>query len=279
MLEDARRVLRRLRALAGIELAFLGDVHRLARRQVADQGEAEYVQGHALGGDHVFDAVLGMPLAEDDRTDRIGVAETDDAMAGDHRHHRVAADATVVHAGNRGEDVLLGGLQLVAHRQLVGEHVEQHFRIGVGVHVAQVGFVDFLGQLLDIGQVAVVRQGNAVGRVDVERLRLRRAGAAGGRVTHMADADAADQALHVALLEDVADQAVVLAQVQLIVMAGDDTGSVLAAMLEDGERVIQRLIDVRLAHDTDDATHVTQPLLGSSWKDGKRDRSVPDHPS
>lgn len=47
----------------------------------------------------------------------------------------------------------------------------------------------------------------------------------------MADADAADQALHVALLEDVADQAVVLAQVQLIVMAGDDTGSVLAAML------------------------------------------------
>uniref|UniRef100_UPI0005BAB298 hypothetical protein n=1 Tax=Pseudomonas aeruginosa TaxID=287 RepID=UPI0005BAB298 len=38
--------------------------------------------------------------------------------------------------------------------------------------------------------------------------------------------DAADQALHVALLEDVADQAVVLAQVQLIVMAGDDTGSV-----------------------------------------------------
>ncbi|MCY1349374.1 hypothetical protein D9M69_355600 [compost metagenome] len=44
-------------------------------------------------------------------------------------------------------------------------------------------------------------------------------------------------------------------------MAGHDTGSVLAAMLKDGKRVIQRLIDVRLTDDTDDATHVTQPLL------------------
>ncbi|MCY1389795.1 hypothetical protein D9M71_45990 [compost metagenome] len=44
-------------------------------------------------------------------------------------------------------------------------------------------------------------------------------------------------------------------------MAGHDTGSVLAAVLEDRKRVIQRLIDVRLTDDTDDATHVTQPLL------------------
>src|SRR4051812_8600924 len=47
-------------------------------------------------------------------------------------------------------------------------------------------------------------------------------------------------------------------------MAGHDTGSVLAAVLEDGERVIKRLIDVRLADDTDDATHATQPLLSGT---------------
>ncbi|MOA38107.1 hypothetical protein D3C78_1597550 [compost metagenome] len=76
----------------------------------------------------------------------------------------------------------------------------------------------------------------------------------------MADADLADQALHVALLEHVTHQAVVLAQKQPAAMAGHDTGSVLAAMLEDGQRVIQRLVDVGLTDNTDNATHVTQPL-------------------
>jgi len=162
---------------------------------------------------------------------------------------------------NRGEHVFLGRLQLAAHRQFMGKHVQQHFGVGVGVDVTQVGLVDLLGQLLDVGQVAVVRQGDAVRRVDVERLGLGRGGAAGGRVTHVTDADTADQALHVALLEDVAHQAVILAQEQPAVMAGHDTGSVLAAVLEDRKRVIQRLIDVRLTDDTDDATHATQPLL------------------
>ena len=33
-----------------------------------------------------------------------------------------------------------------------------------------------------------------------------------------------------------------------------------AAVLQDGKRVVQRLIDVRLTDDTNDATHATQPL-------------------
>ncbi len=80
----------------------------------------------------------------------------------------------------------------------------------------------------------------------------------------MTDAHVAHQALHVALLEHITHQAVVLAQKQATIMAGHDAGSVLAAMLKDGKRVIQRLIDVRLADDTDDATHVPRPLLDSS---------------
>ncbi|MCY1534962.1 hypothetical protein D9M68_703470 [compost metagenome] len=212
VLENAGSVLRVGSALAGEQLAFLGDVHRFARRQVADQGEAEHVQGDAFGSDHVLHAFVGVTLAEDDRADGMGVAETDDAVAGDHRHHGVAALAALMHAGNGSEHVFLGGLQLAAVGQFVGEHVEQHFRVGVGVHVAQVGLVDLLGQLLDVGQVAVVRQGDAVGRVDVERLGLGGTGRTRGGIAHMADAHAADQALHVALLEDVADQAIVLAQ-------------------------------------------------------------------
>jgi hypothetical protein len=62
-------------------------------------------------------------------------------------------------------------------------------------------------------------------------------------------------------VEHIAHQTIVFAQKQPAIMAGDDTGSVLAAMLEYGKRVIQRLIDVRLTDDADDATHATNPYL------------------
>lgn len=55
-------------------------------------------------------------------------------------------------------------------------------------------------------------QSDAIRGVDVERLGLGRGRAARSRVAHMADADVAHQALHVALLEHVAHQAIILAQ-------------------------------------------------------------------
>ena len=264
VLKDARRVFWVRRALTGEQLAFFGDVHRFARREVANQGEAEHVERHTFRGDHVFHAFVGMTLTEDDRANTVGVAETNDAVTGDHRHYRVATQAALVHVSHGSKHVFFGGLQFAALGQLVSEHVKQHFRIGVGVHVAQVRLVDLLGQLLDVGQVAVVRQGDAIRRVDVERLRFGRAGATRSRVAHVANAHMADQTLHVALLEHVTYQAVVLAQEQAAIMAGDNTGSILAAVLEDGEPVIQRLIDVRFTDDTDNAAHVTQPLLNET---------------
>ena len=162
------------------------------------------------------------------------VAETDDAVTGDHRHNGVTTDATVVHVGHGGENVLFGRLQLAALGQLVGEHVEQHFRVGTGVDVTQIGFVDLFGQLFNVGEVTVVRQGDAVRRVDVERLSFGRRRAAGGRVADVTDTHVADQTLHVTLLEHVTHQAIILAQEQPAIMAGHDTGSVLAAVLEHG---------------------------------------------
>jgi hypothetical protein len=231
--EDARGVLRIRRALTGVQLAVLGDVHRFAGCQVTDQGEAEHVQRYAFGGDHVFHAFVGVTLAEHDRADRMRVTEADDAVAGNHRHHRITAGATLVHVGDGRKHIFLGRLQLATHRQLVGEDVEQHLGVRAGVDVAQVRFVDLLGQLLDIGQVAVVRQGDAIRGVHVERLGLCRRRAAGRGITHMADTHVPDQPLHMALLENVPHQPVVLAQEQLAIATGNDTGSILAAVLED----------------------------------------------
>ena len=92
--------------------------------------------------------------------------------------------------------------------QFIGEHVQQHFAVRIGVDVAAVGLEHLLAQRLGVDQVAVVRQRDAVRRVDVERLRLVRAFRTGGRVAHMGDADATLQQLHAALVEYITDQAV-----------------------------------------------------------------------
>src|SRR5476649_800577 len=210
--ENARCIFGIGGALAGVQLAVFGDVHRFARREVANQGEAKHVQGHAFRGDHVLDDFVGVTLAEYDRTDGVRVTETDDAITGDHCHHGVTTAAAVVHVSHGSEDVFFGGLQLATLGQFMSENVEQHFRIGIGVDVAQVRFVDLLGQLLDVGQVAVVRQGNAIRRVDVKRLGFGRSRTARGWITHMANTHMTDQALHVTLMKHITDQPVVLAQ-------------------------------------------------------------------
>ena len=45
------------------------------------------------------------PLAEHQRADAVGVAETEDAVADDHRDHRIAAAAAAVDRADRREDV------------------------------------------------------------------------------------------------------------------------------------------------------------------------------
>ena len=241
-----------------MQLPFRSDVDRLAGGQVTHQLEAQRRQRHRLRRHHVLGAVLGLFLAETDRTDAARVAERQDAVAGDHRHHRVGALGAPVHRGHGVEDVvrLRAQLALAALVQLVGEHVQQHFGIRGGVDMAQIGTVEVLGERLGIGQVAVMGQGQAVGRVDVERLRLRGAGAAGGGVTHVTDAHVADQAAHVAVAEYVPDHAVVLAQEQPVPVAGDDAGGVLSPVLKNRQSVINRLVDVGVADNANNAAHL-----------------------
>ena len=107
-----------------------------------------------------------------------------------------------------------------------------------------------------VGQIAVVRQADAVGSIDVERLRLGGAVAAGGRIAHVADADVARQLQHVLLLEHIAHQAGALARAQPALEGGHDAGGILAAMLQHRQRIVQTLIDRAGADDADDAAHV-----------------------
>jgi hypothetical protein len=71
----------------------------------------------------------------------------------------------------------------------------------------------------------------------------------------MTDAEIADQLLHVARVEDIAHQAIIFAQIEFALVAGDDAGGVLAAMLQHGQRIVDILVDVALGDDTHYPTH------------------------
>ena len=113
---------------------------------------------------------------------------------------------------------------------------------------------DFLRELVGVGEVAVMRQCHPKGGVDEERLRFEFAAAAGGRVPHMADAHPTLQSCERTRVEDVAHHAVALLQMELVIV-GDNPGSVLAAVLQHDQTVIEVLDDVAVAGDGDDSTH------------------------
>ena len=233
----------------------LVDEYSFARRHVAHQLERQDVQRHVLRGQHVFGAARGAPLAEYQRPDAIGVAKPEHAVADHHDHHGVAATAAPVHGTGRGKDIgrrhALGADSL----QLGRQHVEQHFRIGFAVEVPAFLARQHVGQLGGVGQIAVVRQADAVGRIDVKRLHFGGAVTTRGRIADMADARVAAQLEHVMLLEDIAHQARALAHTQLTLIGGHDSGGVLAAVLQYGQCVIDALVDRTGTDNADYAAH------------------------
>ena len=243
-----------------MDLAPLGDHDRFARHHVAQEFVSQHVERHALGGHHIVDAGFGLALAVDQRPDAVGIAEGDDAVARDHGHGRIGATGPPVHAGHGAEDVLLVDAQLAELLQLVGEDVEQHLGIRVRVDVALVFPEQGLTQGFRVGEIAVVSQADAVGGIHIEGLGLGTALAARRGVADMTDAHAAAQVQHVTLGEDVTHQAVVLAQIETVPVTGHDARGILPAMLQDGQAVVQRLIDGFVRYDSDDPTHVTLPI-------------------
>ena len=117
-----------------------------------------------------------------------------------------------------------------------------------------------LRQLAGIGQIAVVPEADAVRRIDVEGLRILRAVGAGGGIANMADADVALELEHVLLLKHIAYQAGVLAHEKLTGLSRHDARRVLAAVLQNCQRVIDRLIDGAYPNHSDDSAHEGPPV-------------------
>ena len=243
-----------LRALLRLDLALQVDEHRLAGLDVALEHMPGAFQHHRFAGQH-DGAVRAAAHAQ--RADAVRVAEGQHTMAGNQRDHGVGAADALVHLAHGGEHIV--HLQRLAARgllQLVRHHVEQHLGVALGVDVAMVG-VEQLGlERVRIGQVAVVHQHDAEGRIDVERLRLFLAeGVAGRRVARLAQAAVARQRAHVAGAKHVLHHALGLVHEELAILLRHDAGRILPAVLQQQQRVIDQLIDRCVADNADDSTH------------------------
>ena len=260
VLEHAGVELRLQRALARVDAAFEVDEDRLAGRHVARQAVAGAFQRHRFAGHH-GGAALGLvrrrPLAETQRADAVGVAKSQQPVAGDECDHRIRTLDAPVHGSHRLEDLHRRQRQVACGElQFVRQHVDQHLGVAVGVDVAAVDLHQLGLQHRRVGEVAVVHEHDAEGRVDVEGLRLLFAvGVAGGRVAHLAQADAAGQRAHVAGAEDVAHHAARLVHEAARALHRDDARGVLPAVLQQQQRVVDQLVDGRLGDDADDAAH------------------------
>ena len=221
------------------------DEQGLTRRHIAHHLEAAAVQGDALTGHHHIGALVGLRHPVDQRTNAMRVSKGQKAMACDQGHHRVGALDASVHTPYGLEDPIGCELHITRHAlQFVGQDVDQHLGVALGVEVATVDVEQLALERRGIGQVPVMDQYDAVRGVDVEGLCLFFAvGIACGGVAHLTQPHVAAQGPHVAGAKHVANHAAGLVHEVLVTLHGDDARSILATVLQQQQGVINQLVD------------------------------------
>ncbi len=121
--------------------------------------------------------------------------------------------------------------------------------------MTKVGAEKVAGNLVGIGEIAVMGERDAVGGVHIKRLCFSRTGRAGGRVAHMTDAVITDQPHHVARMKHIAHHAILLAEIKPAVMGCHNAGGILTAMLQYRQCVIEVLVNRALACNTHNTAH------------------------
>jgi hypothetical protein len=122
--------------------------------------------------------------------------------------------------------------------------------------VAQVGAEEVVLELLGIGEVPVMAKDDTERRIHVERLRLGgRPCRTGGGIARVSDTALPAERAHVARAEHVAHHARSLVRMEVGAVRGDDARRILAAMLEDQQPVVQKLIDGVGRDYTEDSAH------------------------
>jgi hypothetical protein len=77
----------------------------------------------------------------------------------------------------------------------------------------------------------------------------------------VANTDIAGKPYHVTMTKHIAHESVATPLVKTVVVPGNNSGCVLAAMLHYGQRVIERLVDRTFTDNSNDAAHVYSTTL------------------
>ena len=143
----------------------------------------------------------------------------------------------------------------------LAKYVQENLGVRLGVHVTQIVSKHLLAERLGIDEVAVVGKRDPVGGIDVEGLCFLRRLASRGRIADVPDAHAPAQRLHVMRVWKTSRTSPLALRWWTLRSQVNDAGRVLPAMLERGERVVQVLIDVPPADDSDDTAHCSRIRL------------------
>ena len=130
-------------------------------------------------------------------------------MASNQRHHRVRTAHALVHFSDSSKHISWGEWHaLCGFFKLVRQHIEQHFRIALGINMAMVCHKQLRLQRVRVGQIAVVHEHDPKRRVNIKRLRLFFAERiACSWITHLAQTAITRQRAHIAGAEHVFDHA------------------------------------------------------------------------
>ena len=114
---------------------------------------------------------------------------------------------------------------------------------------------EFVAELGGVGQVAVVGDGNLAARaIHRERLGVAQVRRAGGGIARVADGHVADEVVQdFRAVEHLRHQAHAVVLEKLPVVAGDDAGAFLAAMLERVKAVVGQFGGIRMAENAEHA--------------------------
>ena len=118
------------------------------------------IQRHRFAGYHdcgkaIFNWLQALAHAQGANAER--VSKRQQPMPGNQRYHRIRAANALVYAAHCGKNI--AGLEWQATRgflQFMRQHIEQHFRVAVGVDVPVVGGEQLGFERRSIGQIAVV---------------------------------------------------------------------------------------------------------------------------
>lgn len=173
ILEDVRSISFLLNNLVELRLPILLDKHSLSRENILEVAEAQLTESNTLGSEHVVDTTFESGRgtgSHDEGADTVFVTESQDSEASNHGSDGPATLAPLVRLPEGNEDVVGVDTSFASLVQGVGKDVEHQLAVGVGVHMTMGLFIEISAQGGSVDEVTVVREADAVGRVDVERL-------------------------------------------------------------------------------------------------------------